>query len=99
MDLVTESGKTIMEGLEDIQSRYPEILSKARGRGTICAVDVKNVELRDKILTTLRQRGVHLGGCGASAIRIRPCLTFTPRHANIMLDNINDVVMELSRKS
>jgi len=99
LDLVTESGKTIMEGLEDIQSRYPEILSKARGRGTICAVDVKNVELRDKILTTLRQRGVHLGGCGASAIRIRPCLTFTPRHANIMLDNINDVVMELSRKS
>merc|ERR1712186_25238 len=41
LNLVTESGKTIIEGLEDIQSRYPEILSKARGRGTICAVDVK----------------------------------------------------------
>merc|ERR1712055_962025 len=96
LDLVTESGETIMAGLEDIQSRFPEILSRARGRGTICAVDVKNVELRDKILTTLRQRGVHLGGCGESAIRIRPCLTFPPRHANIMLDNINDVLLDLS---
>merc|ERR1712002_1043860 len=99
LNLVSESGKTIMEGLEDIQSRYPEILSKARGRGTICAVDVKNVELRDKILTTLRQRGVHLGGCGESAIRIRPCLTFTPRHANIMLDNLNDVIYEISNSA
>merc|ERR1712212_1410235 len=99
LDLVTESGETIMAGLEDIQSRYPEILTKARGRGTVCAVDVKNVELRDKILTTLRQRGVHLGGCGESAIRIRPCLTFTPRHANIMLDNINDVLYDISNSA
>jgi len=99
LNLVSESGKTIMEGLEDIQSRYPEILSKARGRGTICAVDVKNVDLRDKVLTTLRQRGVHLGGCGESSIRIRPCLTFTPRHANIMLDNLNDVIYEISNSA
>ena len=99
MNLVTESGKTIMAGLEDIQGRYPEILSKARGRGTICAVDVKNVETRDKILTTLRQQGVHLGGCGESAIRIRPCLTFTPRHANIMLDNLNDVLLDMSNST
>merc|ERR1719154_156803 len=96
--VLTESGKTIMAGLEDIQDRFPEVLSKARGRGTICAVDVKNVELRDKILTTLRQRGVHLGGCGESSIRISPCLTFSPRHANIMLDNLNDVLLDLTDK-
>merc|ERR1711963_1363118 len=46
LNLVTESGMTIMSGLEDLQSQYPALLSRASGRGTICAVDVNNVEVR-----------------------------------------------------
>ena len=84
-----------MEGLMDLEIRFPEVLSGSRGLGTLCAVDVKDVGTRDKILHGLRQRGINLGGCGESTIRIRPSLTFTPRHADIMLDHLNDVLIDM----
>jgi len=97
LERVQQSGKAILTGLDDLQSRFPAVLAAVRGRGTFCAVDVlPGVGLRDKILTDLRQKGVNLGGCGASTIRIRPSLTFTPRHAHIMLDKLNEVLEDIS---
>ena len=95
LDRVNETGKTIMRGLYDLETRFPEVLSRARGLGTLCAIDVKNLALRDKIIHNLRQRGINLGGCGEASIRIRPSLTFTPHHANIMMDNFNVVLTEM----
>jgi len=96
LELVTRSGETLLAGLEELQQRFPAVLSAARGRGTVCAIDVASAELRDRILTSLRQRGVNLGGCGTSTVRIRPSLTFTPRHVSIMLDMLNDVITDLT---
>jgi len=94
---VEDSGATIMKGLTELQSRFPAILGSARGIGTFCAVDVHpGVAVRDSILTKLRQKGVNLGGCGESTIRIRPSLTFTPRHAQIMLEKLDEVLIEMS---
>ena len=95
LDRVNKTGSTILRGLAELESRYPEVLSSSRGMGTLCAIDVKNIETRDKILHNLKQRGINLGGCGDSTIRIRPSLTFTPHHANIMLDNLDIVMTEM----
>jgi 4-aminobutyrate aminotransferase/(S)-3-amino-2-methylpropionate transaminase len=92
---VEAAGSTIMSGLMQLQTKFPHLLSKARGRGTFCAVDLPTVEARDKLLLELRSRGLHLGGCGESSIRIRPSLTFTPQHGNIMLDIMNDTLAEM----
>ena len=89
------SGDTIMSGLEELQQKFPHLLSRARGRGTFCAVDLPTMAARDSLLTSLRARGVHLGGCGEAAVRIRPSLTFTPQHASIMLDGLNDTLEEI----
>ena len=95
LDRVNETGSTIMRGLYDLETRFPEVLSRARGLGTLCAIDVKSLALRDKIIHNLRQQGINLGGCGEASIRIRPSLTFTPHHANIMLQHLNDVITDL----
>ena len=95
LDRVNETGSTIMRGLYDLETRFPEVLSRARGLGTLCAIDVKSLALRDKIINNLRQQGINLGGCGEASIRIRPSLTFTPHHANIMLQHLNDVITDL----
>jgi len=92
---VQDAGSTIMSGLMQLQNRFPHLLSNSRGRGTFCAVDLPTMESRDKLLHTLRSKGVHLGGCGESSIRIRPSLTFTPQHADIMLDGFNDSLTEM----
>jgi len=84
-----------MAGLSELQDRHPALLSRARGRGTFCAVDLPSAGARDALLGRLRARGVHLGGCGEASVRIRPSLTFTPAHANIMLDGLNDSLGEM----
>lgn len=94
LDRVRRSGDVMMAGLNQFQHDFPGLVSKVRGRGTFIAMDLPDVEKRDRFLTTLRRNGVHLGGCGESTVRFRPSLTFSPRHANIMLHNIEKVLKE-----
>ena len=45
-----------------------------------------------QVLARLRRLGVHAGGCGEAAIRLRPALVFQPRHADIVLQKLEDVL-------
>lgn len=36
--------------------------------------------------------GIQTGGCGSRAVRLRPALTFTERHADIFLDALRSVL-------
>merc|ERR1712149_163464 len=85
---VGDPGKLILDGLKDMQNKFPQYLHSARGLGTFCAIDCDTGARRDQILTKMRNEGVNCGGCGASAIRLRPALIFTPAHANIFLDKM-----------
>ena len=48
--------------------------------------------IRDAIVGKCRQKGLVIGGCGESTIRMRPSLIFEPRHAESMIEVMNDVV-------
>ena len=48
-----------------------------------------------QVLTRLRRLGVHAGGCGEAAIRLRPALVFQPHHAHILLSKLEDVIKSL----
>jgi 4-aminobutyrate aminotransferase/(S)-3-amino-2-methylpropionate transaminase len=47
---------------------------------------------RDAILSKLRAEGVHCGGCGDTAIRLRPALIFSPKHAHIFNEKLEKVL-------
>ena len=64
-----QTGEVLMRGLRELEGRYPQYLSAARGRGTFCAIDCDSGARRDQVLARLRARGVHCGGCGEAAIR------------------------------
>ena len=36
--------------------------------------------------------GIQMGSCGDVAVRFRPALIFTERHAHIVLDKMTDVL-------
>jgi len=94
-NLLTETEKTgtvLLDGLLHLQNAYPAILNSARGRGTFCAVDCDSGARRDAILHKLRELGVHTGGCGEAAIRLRPSLVFKEKHAHIFLNKLEDVL-------
>ena len=81
--------------MKELQDKYPGHLRNLRGRGTFIAVDGDSPAKRDAIVGKLREGGVHAGGCGEAAIRLRPALVFQPRHADIFLSKLEDALGSL----
>lgn len=63
-------------------SRLPAPISQVRGLGTFCAFDLPNAALRDRLVDRVRQRGLEMGGSGASSVRFRPALILSERHVD-----------------
>ncbi|MBN3303969.1 GABT protein, partial [Amia calva] len=94
LDEVKRSGKVLLDGLFELQARYPNILSAARGKGTFCAIDAKDEDMRNSLLAKVRNKGVVIGGCGDKSLRFRPALVFKEYHAHLFLNIFNDVLAE-----
>ncbi|KAK7825823.1 hypothetical protein U0070_008579 [Myodes glareolus] len=91
---VTHAGKTLLTGLLDLQARYPQFISRARGRGTFCSFDTPDESVRNKLILTARNKGVVLGGCGDKSIRFRPTLVFRDHHAHLFLNIFSDILAD-----
>ncbi|XP_065833264.1 4-aminobutyrate aminotransferase, mitochondrial-like [Oscarella lobularis] len=94
-DLVQKTGTVgagLLKGLNELQERYPAILSRARGAGTLCSIDCRTSQLKDEVVKALQNEGIYIIGCGERTIRLRPSLVFEDRHAAVFLD-IFDAVL------
>ncbi len=65
-------------------------VEKLRGEdaGTFIAFDGVTPETRDKLILEMRKQGVHMGGCGDKAVRLRPMLVFERKHADLFLERL-----------
>uniref|UniRef100_A0A3P8VSI5 4-aminobutyrate--2-oxoglutarate transaminase n=1 Tax=Cynoglossus semilaevis TaxID=244447 RepID=A0A3P8VSI5_CYNSE len=95
LEETARSGKALLNGLYDLQTRYPSILSRARGQGTFCAIDIRDDETRNKVLLKARDKGALMGGCGDKSIRFRPALVAKEYHIQILLNVLNDVLAQI----
>lgn len=89
------TGKYLLDGLKEYCKQYPHLINSARGLGTFCAYDGVDASVRDKIYTKLRNVGVHSGPCGNISMRLRPSLNFTPKHADIFLGKLGQVLASM----
>ena len=85
-------GKRLLEGLEDISQKYPEIISNVRGRGLMCAFDLPSPEKRDEFKNKLYSKGLVIVGCGERTIRFRPPLIISSEEIDRALDIINSSI-------
>ncbi|CAG2204744.1 ABAT [Mytilus edulis] len=92
---VNDTGKYLFGGLKGLQTQYPYLLSRLRGLGCYGSIDMPSMEVRDKVISRLRAKGVNCGGCGEKSIRFRPTLTLEKRHVDIFLDRFNSVLHEV----
>nr|pir 4-aminobutyrate transaminase (EC 2.6.1.19) precursor - pig [Sus scrofa domesticus] len=88
------AGKVLLTGLLDLQARYPQFISRVRGRGTFCSFDTPDESIRNKLNSIARNKGVMLGGCGDKSIRFRPTLVFRDHHAHLFLDIFSDILAD-----
>ncbi len=68
-------GITLLAELERLQAENPERISNARGRGLMCAFDLKDAETRDRFRKLAFESGLLVLGCGRRSIRFRPTLS------------------------
>lgn len=62
-----------------------------KGKGYYYNVSAKNIF---HTFVSLPSLGIQAGGCGNQAVRLRPALTFTERHADIFFDALRSVLKE-----
>jgi L-lysine 6-transaminase len=68
-------GEHLLGGLHALAAEH-EIVRDVRGRGLMCAFTLPSAELRNALITGLREdEQVLVLGCGASSLRFRPALT------------------------
>ena len=46
LGLTRQSGQVLLDGLMELQRRYPGVMDAARGRGTLIAADCPTTEMR-----------------------------------------------------
>lgn len=95
IDLVKLSGEKLLKGLVSLQNQYPNLLSNARAQGTFAAINLKSVSDRDKVLSQALKRGLQIGACGEASIRFRPALIFAPKHVDITLSILDDILKSM----
>ena len=97
LDLVNHTAKVgdyLFAKLEGLAAAHPDHFQNLRGKGqgTFIAFDSPK---RDQFLVKAKEFGLNIGGCGASAVRLRPMLVFQEHHADILVDALEKIVKAL----
>ncbi len=67
-------GEYLLHRLQDFEDDHPRSLSNARGKGLMCAIDLKDSASRDKYVEDLFKAGLLVLKCGEKSVRFRPPL-------------------------
>ncbi len=70
-------GAYLLDGLQTLQTERPDVLSNARGRGLMCAIDFADTETRNAVADKAYDLGVIILGCGKRSLRFRPPIDIT----------------------
>jgi L-lysine 6-transaminase len=89
-------GEHLLEGLRSLAAKH-DLISEVRGRGLMCAFTLPSAELRNAVITRLREdERVLVLGCGASSLRFRPALTVSADELDRGLAAIDRVLSSLA---
>lgn len=83
-------GEYLLAGLQKLAQQYPDLLSNARGRGLMCAIDLPSGAARDHLREVLYDDGLIILACGEQSIRFRPHLNVTKEEIQMALDKIEN---------
>jgi L-lysine 6-transaminase len=86
LENASKVGAHLLAGLERLQGEAPELMSNARGRGLMCAIDFADGALRDAVAEKAYELGVIILGCGEQSLRFRPPLDVTAEEVDEALE-------------
>jgi L-lysine 6-transaminase len=91
-----EVGAHLLAQLQNLAAKH-SLISDVRGRGLMCAFTLPTAELRDSVITRLRDdEHVLVLGCGGASLRFRPALTVSIEELDRGLAALDRVLTALS---
>jgi L-lysine 6-transaminase len=92
------TGGWFVKELQSLQDRHEDLVTNARGRGLMCAIDVPDTPSRDHVIRTLREdEHVLVLPCGERSIRFRPSLCVSHEDLQYGLDALDRGLGSLTR--
>ncbi|MBQ0151688.1 MAG: L-lysine 6-transaminase [Chryseobacterium sp.] len=88
-------GEYLLDGLKNLADKYPNMLSNARGKGLMCAIDLPSGEQRDHFRNLLFEDDLIILSCGDQSIRFRPHLNVSKEEIQIALDKIENNINKI----
>ncbi len=85
-------GEVLVSGLRALEAKYPQAVSNARGRGLMCAIDLKDPASRDKLLKKAYEAKVILLSCGEQSLRFRPHLNVSQDEIELALSKLDEIL-------
>lgn len=79
-------GAHLLAGLRALQAQRPDVLSNARGRGLMCAVDFPDGTVRDAVSEKAYELGMIILSAGRRSLRFRPPLDVTAAEVDEALE-------------
>jgi L-lysine 6-transaminase len=95
LDNVQKQGAFLLEGLQKLQEKYPQLITNARGRGLMCAFDLPDTKMRNDFQEKLYEENVIILICGDQSLRFRPHLNVTQEDLQFALDKIDKIASQL----
>ncbi|MFN3019917.1 L-lysine 6-transaminase [Chryseobacterium sp. TY3] len=88
------AGDYLLNGLKTLEQKFPDDVFAARGKGLMCAFDLKDRETRNWLQSKLYDEGVIILTCGDQSLRFRPHLNVKVEELQIVLDKIEKILTE-----
>jgi L-lysine 6-transaminase len=92
-------GEHLRRGLETLAAERADVLSNARGRGLLCAIDLPDGEIRGAVVDRCFELGMMILPCGTRSIRFRPPLDVTAAEVDEALAIVRRAVDEVGKKA
>ncbi len=89
-------GELLLGELKKISEMYPGLVSNARGKGLMCAFDLKDEKTRNDFLGELEKEKVLMLGCGGKSVRFRPHLIVNRDEILLGVEKIKKALKKLS---
>ena len=96
IDHAAKVGDWLLGELNALGERHAGVVSNVRGRGLMCAFDMRGSDVRDAAVRGLREERVIVLPCGDQSIRFRPTLSVTEQELQFGLDALDRVLASLA---
>ncbi|HEX3925160.1 MAG TPA: L-lysine 6-transaminase [Streptosporangiaceae bacterium] len=96
IDHAAKVGDWLLGELNALGERHAGVVSNVRGRGLMCAFDMRGSDVRETAVRRLREERVIVLPCGDQSIRFRSTLNVTEQELQFGLDALDRVLASLA---